>query len=199
MLQKVFGILFLAKFKARKKIMECRRAGKPIKLNVGCGFDKREGYVNVDSDRRFSPDIIANGAKLDMFEDNSVDVVECYHLFEHLTFSDAVDALKEWHRVLKKGGKLSLELPNLTRCVEILHKKEGKDAEDHAMMGLFGQIPKSLKKESIFQIHKYGWTFEELTEELGKAGFTKSMKTPVTQVNRPATKYNRDMRVESIK
>jgi hypothetical protein len=169
-----------------------------IRCHLGCGERKREGWVNIDIDNKVKPDFVADAKDLNMFEDEAVDEIECCHLFEHFTYPDAVTALKEWYRVLKKGGKLSLELPNLERCIEILCKKEAEEAEKYAMMEIYGNIP-DIPKDGIAHVHKYGWTPETLTNELRKVRFSEIKQVPVTQTWRKATKYNRDMRLECIK
>lgn len=169
-----------------------------MRLYLGCGNKKRKGWVNIDVDDKVKPDIVADAKDLNMFEDDAVDEIECCHLFEHFTYLDAVDALKEWHRVLRIGGKLSLELPNLDRCVEILYKKEEQEAQRLAMVGLYGFNP-DIEKQGIPMVHKYGWTPKTLGDELIKLGFRETRQVPVTQKYRPATKYNRDMRLECTK
>jgi len=169
-----------------------------IRLHLGCGKRKRKGWVNIDIDKKVKPDIVTDAKDLNMFEDESVDEIECCHLFEHLTYPDAVTALKEWYRVLKKGGKLSLELPNFKRSIEILYKKEGEEAKKYAMIGIFGQ-KEEMQKVDAFQLHKYGWTPETLTDKMREIGFSEIKQVPVTQTWREATKHNRDMRLECAK
>ena len=169
-----------------------------IRLYLGCGNKKKKGWVNIDIDDKVKPDIVADASDLNMFEDDAVDEIESCHLLEHLTYPGAVQALKELHRVLRRGGKLFLELPNLERCMEILCKKEGKDAERLAMIGLYGFNP-DIEKYGIPLVHKYGWTPKTLGDELKGLGFSEIKQVPVTQKYRPATKYNRDMRLECIK
>jgi len=169
-----------------------------IKLNLGCGTRKRKGWVNIDISEKIKPDIVADVKDLNMFEDESVNEIECTHLFEHLVHPDAVIALKECYRILNKNGKLFLELPNFERCIEIIYKKEGMEAEEIAMIGIYGYIP-DIKKDKINQLHKYGWTPETLTNELRKVGFREIKQVPVTQTWRKSTKYNRDMRFKCLK
>ena len=169
-----------------------------IRLHLGCGNRKRKDWVNIDIDGKVNPDIVADATDLNMFEDEAVDEIDCCHLFEHFTYSQAVKALAEWYRVLQRRGKLYLELPNLERCIEILYKKEGEDAERLAMIGLYGYVP-DIERYGIPLVHKYGWTPKALGTELRKVGFSEVKEVPVTQKQRPATRYNRDMRLECIK
>lgn len=199
MIERICGYLGLYGLQARLLISAYRRAGKPLKLYIGCGNDKRAGWINIDADKAFRPDILADAKDLSHLGDGAADELECCHLFEHLTYSDAIEAIKEWHRILRTGGRLFIELPDFKKCAEIIYKNENKDAVYYAMMGLFGQIPGDMSKVSVYQLHKYGWTFEGLSEELEKIGFREVRKVPVTQSQRPATKYGRDMRLECIK
>lgn len=188
------------KFILRRLSMERKKMDKDgaIRLNLGSGKRKREGWVNIDADEAMEPDVVAEVQDLNMFEDSSVDEVECCHLFEHFTYHDAIRALGEWYRVLKPGGKLELELPNLDRCVEILYKKEDKEAERFAIMGLYG-AQDDVERFGIFMTHKYGWTPETLKDILEGVGFRVIRRTPITQTFRKATAYNRDMRLECLK
>lgn len=169
-----------------------------VRLHLGCGNRKRMGWVNIDVDEKVKPDIVANAKDLNMFEDSSVDEIECCHLFEHFTYRGAVTALKEWYRILKKGGKLSLELPNFEKCIEILYKKHEEEAQKLAMIGIYGYTP-DIQKYGLSLVHKYGWTPETLTNELMKVGFSEIKQVSVTQTWRKATKYDRDMRWECMK
>lgn len=35
-----------------------KKPALPAKLNIGCGYDKRDGYLNIDSDPACCPDIL---------------------------------------------------------------------------------------------------------------------------------------------
>jgi hypothetical protein len=70
-----------------------------IKLNIGCGPNRKPSWVNID----LLPDV---DVSLDMrepmpFPDNSVTIVYSEHFFEHLDYpSPAKQFLKECHRIL---------------------------------------------------------------------------------------------------
>jgi len=83
-----------------------------LRLYLGCGQEKRKEWVNIDIDKQVKPNIVANIQDLNMFEDEAAVEIECCSLFEHLNYSDVAEAVKEWHRVLRKGGKLSIKLNN---------------------------------------------------------------------------------------
>lgn len=80
-----------------------------MKLNLGCGFDLREEYVNVD----FTD---ANGADMayDLeqtpwpWHDESVDEILALNCLEHFARFDPV--WHEIHRILKIGGRIIIEV-----------------------------------------------------------------------------------------
>ena len=74
---------------------------KKIKIDIGCGRSKKEGFIGIDTDKNTNPDIVASALKLP-FEDNSVDEIHSSHLVEHFNPQEAQKFFNEIHRVLKK-------------------------------------------------------------------------------------------------
>ena len=55
------------------------------KLNLGCGFDHRNGYVNADSFEQCRPDILMNIEDTPWnFSDNEFDHILLKHVLEHV-------------------------------------------------------------------------------------------------------------------
>lgn len=88
----------------------------PLKLHLGCGHQRLEGFINIDLNRTSATDIVTDISRLP-FPDESVDAIESYHVFEHLPFPKTEIYLKEWHRILKPGGTLTMELPDFDQNV----------------------------------------------------------------------------------
>lgn len=82
-----------------------------IKLNVACGKDIREDYVNIDK-IDCGQEIIRDITKGLPFSDNSVDEILFKHAMEHLEFEEIVFVMNEFWRVLKKGGLLYVVCPH---------------------------------------------------------------------------------------
>ncbi len=83
-----------------------------MKLHLGCGYNIKDGYINIDKY------IDAPGVQqLDIlnlpYPDNSVDEILSEHLVEHLPFKDEEKFWCECCRVLKPGGKLITETPDM--------------------------------------------------------------------------------------
>jgi len=85
-------------------------ADEPLRINLGCGPMKYEGWTNVDFDEKYNPEVIADARALP-FEDNTVDELYSSHLLEHFGYEEPV--LEEWHRVLRPGGKITIVVPDL--------------------------------------------------------------------------------------
>lgn len=147
------------------------------------------------------PDISCDLRKLEFTEDNIADEIHAIHCLEHINRWETVSTLKEWHRVLKHGGLLVIEVPCLTKIVNILdhwphpHEaaffklKDGRKVNqyDDAMDGLYGD--RKTKAEGMR--HEWCFTYVELVECMEAAGFSNVEQTaPV--YHRPF----RDMRVE---
>lgn len=169
-----------------------------LKLYVGCGAERREGWVCVDGNPDVKPDVVAQADKLPMFADGSAQAIECCHLFEHLHLIEARAALREWLRVLAPGGWLYLELPNLQRCMETVGQFFDAEGNDLALVGMYGWPP-DIAREGLWQTHKWGWTPTTLGKELLAAGFRGARQEPITQTWRPAAKFGRDMRIAARK
>ena len=91
---------------------------KKIKLNLGCGSRKREGYVNVDMYAACGPDVVFNLEQTPWpWPDDSVEAVELIHVLEHLGQQPAVflGIMKELWRVCCDGAAIHIKVPH-PRC-----------------------------------------------------------------------------------
>lgn len=82
---------------------------KKIKIDIGCGKNKINGFIGVDFDSATNPDIVASALDLP-FEDNSVDEVYSAHLGEHFDPNEEKQFFDEIYRVLKKGCKATIKI-----------------------------------------------------------------------------------------
>jgi SAM-dependent methyltransferase len=92
----------------------------PRRLNLGCGYDHRPGYLNVDNLARHEPDLLADVRDLGALPSDWFDEVLAHDVLEHLPRADTAPALREWTRVLRKGGTLSLRVPSFLHLAEVL-------------------------------------------------------------------------------
>ncbi len=97
-----------------------------VKLNIGCGDDIKDGFVNVDIRGGDGVNLVADVQNLHMIPDESVDYILAQDILEHFPFKRTLDILREWCRVLKHRGILKVRVPNLKYLCE--HYVEYRDA-----------------------------------------------------------------------
>jgi len=108
-----------------------------VKLNLGCGNDIKEGYINIDKYNNTGlVDIKADLGSLP-FEDESVDEIYTSHVFEHIGLLDIYSVITEWRRVLRNDGRLVMRLPDLETEVKAWLKTDDdkKWGEVHRIFG----------------------------------------------------------------
>jgi len=158
-----------------------------MRLHLGCGDKYWPGWTNVD---KFvaNADVISDCTKLDQFEESQVEEIQALHLLEHFHRVVAENAIRNWYRVLKPGGKLVLELPCLDKIAKMIIEKEPNMRL--TLFGIFGNP----KEEKPGMEHKWAWTQEELEVTLKSAGFV-----DIQFVEPKFHIAKRDMRVEAFK
>lgn len=82
-------------------------------LNVGCGSDAREGFVNIDSADLPGVDLVCDlGITPWPFEESSIASILAKDVLEHMP--DLEGFLQEVHRILEPGGTLTVSAPHFT-------------------------------------------------------------------------------------
>lgn len=164
-----------------------------LKLNLGCGNKNLEGYVNVDlvEERKgVKPDVLCDVRDLSgYFSDNVADEVLAVHILEHFYPWEVHDILKEWKRVLKPGGKIVIEVPDLMKA--IFHLLANPENARLSMWALYGNP----RERDPLMCHKWGYNKQSLCMELHLAGFENFTQAPAQF----KLKDLRDMRIEAYK
>lgn len=89
-----------------------------MKLNLGAGDDRREGYLSVDY-RHDCADVVADVRRLP-FADGSCDELLALDNLEHHPAALTQSVLAEWRRVLVHGGLLTVRVPNAYQLARAL-------------------------------------------------------------------------------
>jgi predicted SAM-dependent methyltransferase len=92
----------------------------PDKLNLGCGWDIRDGYLNVDLHDFHKPDLVADVTRLDMLPSGAYTEIIAQDVLEHLPRQSTVEVLREWSRLLRVGGKLHVRVPSVIDLAELM-------------------------------------------------------------------------------
>lgn len=148
-------------------------------LHLGCGGRILPGFVNID--KYFQDKDVIN---FDIFQlpypNNSIDVIYCSHVLEHLPIRHAKLAIIEWSRVLKKGGKLHLAIPDLEVILhKLLDPTLSEKMHQWMMYTLFGyQTNPANRDPSVLdfpidpgQFHTCGFTKKTISKELSNNHF----------------------------
>jgi len=105
-------------------------ASVPRKINLGCGYDRREGYLNVDTDARTNPDLLADVREMPSLPSGHFDEIVALDVLEHLPRVDTDRALAEWSRLLRPGGTIRIRVPSYLHLAERL-LCGGYDSDQH--------------------------------------------------------------------
>jgi predicted SAM-dependent methyltransferase len=150
-----------------KPISEFDAQQYPRKLNLGCGFDIREGYLNVDFQSFHNPDLVADIRKLEMLPSKFYEEVVAQDCLEHFPRCDTQPALAEWSRLLKSGGVLKLRVPNLVGLLGLFTRQDMQaiPEQENLVQCLFGT------QAYNGDWHLTGFTQTLLSHYLTEAGF----------------------------
>lgn len=122
-----------------------------LKLNIGAGEVVIPGFTPIDRK-------LGSEAYPLSYADNSVDEIRASHILEHFTFADSQQALKEWTRVLKPGGRIRLAVPDL-------EARDKADPDEWPFIVMGGQTGPD-------DIHRSAWNENRLRAHMEHFGLT---------------------------
>lgn len=133
-----------------------------MKLHLGCGNKKIDGFVNVDIRPDQSVDIIDDISKLESIKNGSVDLIYASHVLEHFGRHEYMSVLNRWYELLTEGGTLRLSVPDIKQVFQMYNN--GTDLKK-----LWGFIYGGQTYDQNY--HFIGFDFKTLSEDLIKVGF----------------------------
>jgi predicted SAM-dependent methyltransferase len=164
-----------------------------LALNIGSGSrvfpsTNEIKWINIDWDKDFTIPPNVEFLQIDVrdglpFTDESVDIIYASHFLDHLNYYEALDFLKEAHRVLKKDGIMWIAVEDLDELINCYLRKE-MDKFAHQQPPIFSQVKSQGLKlgmmlfvalaklpRNVYRGHKMLYNFEGLKETLENCGF----------------------------
>lgn len=146
------------------------RDERELKLNFGCGSNKKQGWVNIDL--LTGSDLQLDARRPIPLPDGCAAIVYSEHFFEHLEHPSETNLfLNECFRLLRSKGLFSVGVPD-TEWVLDATADWIEAAKRHGWHP--GCSTKMERLNDHFRQggeHKYAWDFETLEKTLQNAGF----------------------------
>ena len=166
-----------------------------IKLHLGCGWDYKTDYINVDKSKYCPTDDELDLSEPLPYPEDSVDLIETHHFIEHIPThlgtkdykAEFLPILRDWHRVLRSDGKIVIECPDFDALITMYSKAPKK--RDDLLKHIYGYGGEG-------QYHYMGWSFNRLKTVLSSAGFKHIKKCKARDYH---AKQSPCLRVEAIK
>ncbi len=145
-----------------------------MKLHLGCGKrDFGEGWIHIDCGDY--PHVTSHDITKLPFPNNSCSLVYASHVIEYFDRDEIVPVLKEWSRVLRKGGKIRLAVPDFMAMARLYIESYNTVApvrvwKIESFLGpLYGKMTPSGMDQAIY--HRTAYDIHSIIELLENAGF----------------------------
>lgn len=161
-----------------------------MKLNLGCGFDKREGWLNVDNFAPCEPDQLLDieATPWDLPTDRFEHVL-LRHVLEHVgaDFETFGAVIRELYRVTAPGGRVEVHLPHvrhdsfwidpthvrgyMPQTFRMLSKRSNREwAENRANMTLLAEmLDVDFEVERVVHVFDDAWAERIRSGEVAQA------------------------------
>ena len=147
-------------------------------LNVGCGENIKQGFINLDYHWRPGIDLCWDIRKKLPFSDKSIKGIYSEHCLEHFSMNECLRILIDFKRILKSNGIIRIVVPDAELYLDLYQEnKLGKELPfpypatdcDKTDMMYVNDVFRSYG-------HQYAYDALTLTKLLKKAGFVNIQK-----------------------
>lgn len=170
----------------------------PLKVNVGCGNEPFQGWINLDISPETRADILWDVTDGLPFPDNSCEFIHSEHFLEHIQVQVGVRFLAECRRSLQLGGVVRIGMPSVQEAARQYHENTWAQ---QAWLQKYGYSWIKTRAEFIniaFRDwgHQWLYDFEELDRRLREAGFSRIERVELGESRYPELR-NRETRAET--
>lgn len=152
-----------------------------MKINVGCGWECREGWLNVDNTEKVQaknyPIIKMDATVKWTYADETFEYVLSEHMIEHVPEAKGLSMLKEAYRCLKTNGVARITCPDRTFAENLIKLGDHHPFVVNYCKDIFNRQTRLGDASQISQRMLYGqghvWvpTAQMLIDQMKKAGF----------------------------
>jgi 2-polyprenyl-3-methyl-5-hydroxy-6-metoxy-1,4-benzoquinol methylase len=142
-----------------------RKVSYPTRINVGCGYDKRPGYLNVDMDPACSPDLLLKDNDFSKLPQGFFEEVLAMDVLEHIPRVHTIDALMSWASLLKPDGLLTFQTSSIEGIIDQMRANDNFEFQYNWTALMFGN------QAHPGDFHFNGFTDKTLRISLAAAGF----------------------------
>jgi predicted SAM-dependent methyltransferase len=157
-----------------RSIQVPRALRKSRYLNAGCGLNVRNDFINLDYEWRPGVDLCWDLRKPISMPDASLDGIYSEHCLEHLSYDDALFALREFRRLLRPGRIARVAVPNVALYIDLYRRYYAgeKVSFPYADDPPQGFTP-LLAINNVFRGygHQYAYDADTMARALERAGF----------------------------
>lgn len=159
-IKKILGIMY-RNFKftlfeeVKRELLPPKLPNNPegkVYIHLGCGPINAQGFINVDIRPYSHIHYIQEVENLSIFPHEYADLIYASHILEHISHNKISAVLKEWWRVLKRGGILRISVPDFEKIINI-YLSERKDIKSIIGPLMGGQDNSYNFHKSVFNEH----------------------------------------------
>jgi len=153
------------------------RNERHLLVNVGCGPQVCEGFLNIDLFPA-RPDVLRYDCRRGLpLADSSAAAIKIEHFVEHLEPREELPlVLSDCHRVLEPGGVLRIAVPDAEQYVRAYVSDSAAPYAPLGMPTLPSDLPTRMDVlNHVFHQwheHRWGYDYETLANRLRRAGFS---------------------------
>ncbi len=136
-----------------------------INLNLGAGSNRKKDYLSVDYYSKARPDLVHDLRAPLPYEDETVDNIYASHVIEHFDRAEWEWVRKDWIRVVKPGGTITIRCPDILKSAQKLLDDPTAPMNLYRIYGLQntpGEFHKNGFTSPTLSKHFKHWTVESI-------------------------------------